>query len=116
MGWPVGNVRQLKLGDALILTDGPLGLFIIDGIITVPIALLGFFVMPGTGQVYSGGCTADVNADLPSNTRPSMFYTPEQIEIGKRRMEEIGRKPPAPFTRKKVCSFIYSPVHILTLR
>ena len=47
MGWPVGNVRQLKLGDALILTDGPLGLFIIDGIITIPIALLGFIIMPG---------------------------------------------------------------------
>ncbi|KAH9916186.1 MFS general substrate transporter [Amylocystis lapponica] len=64
-------------------------LFIIDGIITVPIALLGFLIMP----------------DLPSNTRPSMLYTQSQIDIGKRRMEEVGRKPPAPFTRAKVLGF-----------
>ena len=86
MGWPVGNVRQLKLGDALILTDGPLGLFIIDGVITIPIALLGFLIMP----------------DLPTTTKPSIFLSAAQLEIGKRRMEEVGRKPPSHFTKKKV--------------
>ncbi|EIW57174.1 MFS general substrate transporter [Trametes versicolor FP-101664 SS1] len=73
-------------------------LFIIDGIITIPIALLGFLIMP----------------DLPSNTRPSMFYTQEQIDIGKKRMADIGRKPPAPFTRKKVIGF-FTTWHIWTL-
>ncbi|KAI0819272.1 MFS general substrate transporter [Trametes gibbosa] len=73
-------------------------LFIIDGVITIPIALLGYIIMP----------------DLPSNTKPSMFYTQEQIEIGQRRMAEIGRKPPAPFTRKKVISF-FTTWHIYTL-
>ncbi|KAI0707068.1 MFS general substrate transporter [Earliella scabrosa] len=73
-------------------------LFIIDGIITVPIALLGYVIMP----------------DLPSNTRPSIFYTQEQLDIGKRRMAEIGRKPPAPFTRKKVIGF-FTTWHIYTL-
>ncbi|KAI0787375.1 MFS general substrate transporter [Fomes fomentarius] len=73
-------------------------LFIIDGIITVPIALLGYFIMP----------------DLPSNTRPSRFYTQEQIDIGKRRMAEIGRKPPAPFTRKKILGF-FTTWHMYTL-
>ncbi|CDO71805.1 hypothetical protein BN946_scf184939.g29 [Trametes cinnabarina] len=73
-------------------------LFIIDGIITVPIALLGFLIMP----------------DLPSNTRPSLFYTQEQIDIGKKRMADIGRKPPAPFTRKKIIGF-FTTWHIYTL-
>ena len=62
------------------------GLFIIDGVITIPIALLGFLIMP----------------DLPTTTKPSIFFTEEQLEIGKRRMEEIGRKPPSHFTKKKV--------------
>ncbi|KAI0760983.1 MFS general substrate transporter [Trametes elegans] len=73
-------------------------LFIIDGIITIPIALLGFLIMP----------------DLPSNTKPSIFYTQEQIDIGKQRMLDIGRKPPAPFTRKKVLGF-FTTWHIYTL-
>ncbi|KAF9650416.1 MFS general substrate transporter [Thelephora ganbajun] len=64
-------------------------LFIVDGLITVPIALLGFLIMP----------------DLPSNTRPNFIYTERQVEIGKKRMEEIGRKPPAEFTKKKVLGF-----------
>ncbi|KAI0090926.1 MFS general substrate transporter [Irpex rosettiformis] len=79
-------------------------LFIIDGIITIPIALLGFLIMP----------------DLPTTTRPSMFYTQEQIDIGKRRMEEVGRKPPSAFTRKKVIGFfktwhvwLLTPLYIL---
>ncbi|PIL35309.1 MFS general substrate transporter [Ganoderma sinense ZZ0214-1] len=73
-------------------------LFVIDGIITVPIALLGFLIMP----------------DLPSNTKPSIFYTQEQIDIGRRRMAEIGRKPPAAFTRKKIAGF-FTTWHIYTL-
>lgn len=64
-------------------------LFIIDGIITIPIALLGFIIMP----------------DLPSNTKPSVFYTQEQIEMAQARMASIGRKPPSHFTRAKVIGF-----------
>ncbi|KIY62657.1 MFS general substrate transporter [Cylindrobasidium torrendii FP15055 ss-10] len=60
-------------------------LFIIDGIITLPIALLGFYIMP----------------DLPHNTRPSKLYTQEQLDLAQRRMVEIGRKPPAKFTKAK---------------
>jgi len=75
-------------------------LFIIDGIITVPIAILGFLIMP----------------DLPSNTPPSIFYTKAQIELAQRRMNEIGRKPPAPFTRKKVIGFFKTwHLYLLTL-
>lgn len=63
-----------------------LGLFIIDGVITIPIALLGFLIMP----------------DLPTTTKPSIFLSEAHLEIGKRRMEEVGRKPPSHFTKKKV--------------
>ncbi|KZV73276.1 MFS general substrate transporter [Peniophora sp. CONT] len=61
-------------------------LFIIDGVITIPIALLGFLIMP----------------DLPTTTKPSFLFTEEQLAIGRRRMEEVGRKPPSHFTKKKV--------------
>ncbi|TCD64346.1 hypothetical protein EIP91_004215 [Steccherinum ochraceum] len=64
-------------------------LFVIDGIITIPIALLGFWIMP----------------DLPTTTKPSVFYTQKQLDIAVRRMEEIGRKPPAQFTKKKILGF-----------
>ncbi|EPT05490.1 hypothetical protein FOMPIDRAFT_1034201 [Fomitopsis schrenkii] len=67
-------------------------LFIIDGIITVPIALLGFLIMP----------------DLPSNTKPNYLYTQAEIDIANRRMEEIGRKPPGKFTKQKILKFFTS--------
>lgn len=66
--------------------NSPLGLFIIDGLITVPIGLLGFLIMP----------------DLPHNTPTSWIYTKEHLAIGRKRMKDIGRKPPAKFTKKKV--------------
>ena len=55
--------------------------------------------------------------DLPSNTRPNILYTEAQIDIAKKRMELIGRKPPAKFTKQKVIGF-FSTWHIyfLTLR
>jgi ACS family pantothenate transporter-like MFS transporter len=62
------------------------GLFILDGVISIPIALLGYLVMP----------------DLPSTTRPSMFYTQGQLDIAQKRMDSVGRKPPAKFTKEKV--------------
>ena len=48
-------------------------LFIIDGAITVPIALLGYFMFPG----------------LPSSSKP-WWLTAEQHSIAKRRMEDEG--------------------------
>lgn len=64
-------------------------LFIIDGIITIPIAILGFIIMP----------------NMPHNTKPSYIYTPEQLDLARRRMESVGRKPPAPYTWKKIKGF-----------
>ena len=62
------------------------GLFIVDGAITIPIALLGFVIMP----------------DLPTTTKPSIFITQEQLDIAIKRMESEGRKPPEKFTKEKV--------------
>ena len=62
------------------------GLFIVDGVITIPIALLGLILMP----------------DLPTTTKPSIFYTQEQLDIAIKRMETVGRKPPEKFTKEKV--------------
>ncbi|KAI5832240.1 MFS general substrate transporter [Schizophyllum commune Tattone D] len=64
-------------------------LFIIDGIITVPIALLGFLIMP----------------DLPHTMKPNMFYDEAQLRIAVARMDQVGRKPPTHFTREKVTGF-----------
>ena len=63
-----------------------LGLFIIDGVITIPIALIGYIIMP----------------DLPTTTKPSILMTQEQLDIGIKRMESEGRSPPEKFTKEKV--------------
>ncbi|KAK0223546.1 MFS general substrate transporter [Armillaria fumosa] len=73
-------------------------LFIIDGIITIPIALLGYLIMP----------------DLPHNTKPSIFYTEQQLVLARKRMDEIGRKPPTKFTKAKVLG-IFKTWHLYTL-
>ncbi|KAI0483391.1 major facilitator superfamily domain-containing protein [Xylariaceae sp. FL0804] len=67
--------------------DGRLGLagwkwlFIFDGIISVPIAVWGFFAIP----------------DLPHTTR-AFYWTQEEKMLGVARMEKIGRKPPQRLT------------------
>lgn len=75
-----------------------LGLFIIDGIITIPIALLGFLIMP----------------DLPHNTKPSFLYTEDQLELARKRMKEVNRMPPSKFTKAKVLGF-FKTWHFWTL-
>ncbi|TFK48144.1 MFS general substrate transporter [Heliocybe sulcata] len=73
-------------------------LFIIDGIITIPIGLLGFLIMP----------------DLPYNTKPSALYTEDQLAMARKRMEEAGRRPPTKYTKKKIIGF-FKTWHIWTL-
>ena len=63
-----------------------LGLFIVDGAISIPIALIGYIVMP----------------DLPTTTKPSIFISQEQLDIAVERMESEGRRPPEKFTKEKV--------------
>jgi hypothetical protein len=120
MDSPDGNVCTIHLvhlvtpsclmDDLFVFT----GLFIIDGIITVPIGLLGFLIMPGTLNTFLLSPYADshssmfvncIQSDLPYNTRPSLFYTESQLQLARRRMEEVGRKPPAKYTKEKVIGF-----------
>lgn len=69
---------------ALIYTglNGALGkagwqwLFIMDGLISLPICLAGFFLIP----------------DLPENTR-AFYLTPEDTHLAQKRMDEVGRAP-----------------------
>lgn len=103
MGFLGGSVRCILLiifSDTVISTwlVSFLGLFIIDGIITIPIALVGFMVMP----------------DLPHNTKPSWLYTEPQLEMARKRMAEVNRKPPSKFTKAKVLGF-FKTWHIYTL-
>ena len=74
---------MLQCTSQLLLSSG---LFIVDGVITIPIALLGFIIMP----------------DLPTTTKPSIFNTQAHLDIAIERMESEGRKPPEKFTKQKV--------------
>lgn len=51
-------------------------LFIMDGIISLPICLVGFFLIP----------------DLPENTR-AFYLTKEDGELARKRMDDVGRSP-----------------------
>ena len=72
-------------------------LFIMDGVISLPIAILGFFVLP----------------DLPSAGK-RWYMTAEQHAFGRRRMELEGRAQRKPFTKAKVRK-IFSSWHIYLL-
>jgi ACS family pantothenate transporter-like MFS transporter len=81
-------------------------LFIIDGVITVPIAILGFFIMPG--KLLSSDCgtiTCSSPSDLPSTTTPSWLFNEADIQVARDRMASVGRSAPASFTKKKVAGF-----------
>jgi ACS family pantothenate transporter-like MFS transporter len=65
-------------------------LFIVDGIISLPVALLGYIFLP----------------DMPENTR-AWYFKPEEKAFAVKRMQLEGRKGKEPYTRakfKKVCS------------
>ncbi|KAK7615587.1 pantothenate transporter [Phyllosticta paracitricarpa] len=72
-------------------------LFIVDGIISLPVALLGFIVLP----------------DIPEISKP-FYLKPEELELAKERMKLEGRKPRAPYTKQKIKK-ILSSWHIWSL-
>lgn len=74
-------------------------LFIVDGIISLPIALAGFFVLP----------------DVPEISKP-FYLTKEEVAFANKRMQLEGRKPRAPYTKAKVKKIFKSwHVYVLTL-
>jgi MFS transporter, ACS family, pantothenate transporter len=72
-------------------------LFITNTIVSLPIAISGFFFLP----------------DLPEIT-DAWYLSAEEIQIAKKRMELEGRAPRAPYTRAKFRK-IFSSWHIYTL-
>ncbi|EOD46987.1 putative pantothenate transporter protein [Neofusicoccum parvum UCRNP2] len=74
-------------------------LFIVDGIISLPIALAGYFVLP----------------DVPEISKP-FYLTKEEVAFAQKRMQLEGRKPRAPYTKAKVKKIFKSwHIYVLTL-
>ncbi|KAH7054284.1 MFS general substrate transporter [Macrophomina phaseolina] len=74
-------------------------LFIVDGCISLPICLAGYFVLP----------------DVPEISKP-FYLTKEEVAFAQKRMQLEGRKPRAPYTKEKVKKIIKSwHIWVLTL-
>ncbi|KAJ7723277.1 major facilitator superfamily domain-containing protein [Mycena maculata] len=61
-------------------------LMIVDAIVTMPIAVFGFFFLP----------------NLPWNAKPSLLLTEQDIELARARMKAVGRKESEPWTKDKL--------------
>jgi ACS family pantothenate transporter-like MFS transporter len=72
-------------------------LFIIDGVISLPIALLGFLVLP----------------DLPEISKP-FYLSKEEVAFAQKRMQLEGREKRKPYTKAKIQK-IFSSWHIYAL-
>ncbi|GFF62957.1 pantothenate transporter liz1 [Aspergillus lentulus] len=72
-------------------------LFIIDGVISLPVALSGFFILP----------------DVPEISNP-WFLSKEEVLLSQKRMQLEGRKSRGPLTMKKL-KRIFSSWHIYLL-
>ncbi|KAK3208636.1 hypothetical protein GRF29_77g1471502 [Pseudopithomyces chartarum] len=68
-------------------------LFVINGVISFPIAVLAYFFLP----------------DTPGTAKPNWIFTEQDIKIARARMEKAGRKPEGkPYTVKSVTGFLTS--------
>lgn len=87
----IGSMFSGYLMAAVYHLDGVNGfkgwqwLFIIDAVISLPIATAGFFMLP----------------DVPEITR-AWYFSADEIAIAKRRMQLEGRANRAPYTRQKI--------------
>ncbi|KAJ5690826.1 hypothetical protein N7462_005218 [Penicillium macrosclerotiorum] len=72
-------------------------LFLIDGVISLPVAISGFFVLP----------------DVPEISNP-WYLSKEEVALAQKRMHLEGRKDRGPFTRSKIKK-IFSSWHIYLL-
>ncbi|KAI9924547.1 hypothetical protein MW887_006820 [Aspergillus wentii] len=72
-------------------------LFVIDGVISLPVALLGFLVLP----------------DVPEISNP-WYLSQKEVELSQKRMEMEGRKNRGPYTKAKLKK-IFSSWHIWLL-
>jgi hypothetical protein len=72
-------------------------LFVVDGIISLPIAALGFFALP----------------DLPEISKP-FYLTEKEVAFAQKRMQLEGRQKRQPYTKAKIRK-IFSSWHIYAL-
>ncbi|KAJ5388814.1 hypothetical protein N7509_011355 [Penicillium cosmopolitanum] len=72
-------------------------LFLIDGVISLPVAISGFFVLP----------------DVPEISNP-WYLNKDEVELAQKRMKLEGRKERGPFTKSKLKK-IFSSWHIYLL-
>jgi ACS family pantothenate transporter-like MFS transporter len=72
-------------------------LFVVDGVISLPIALLGFFALP----------------DLPEISKP-FYLSKEEVAFAQKRMELEGRQKRKPYTKAKFHK-IFTSWHIYAL-
>jgi MFS transporter, ACS family, pantothenate transporter len=102
MFWLAGSIGQLFSGflQAAAYTNlsgvgglaGWRWLFIIDGIITLPLAILGFLFFP----------------NLPQGGKKTWWTTEEEHAISVKRMQAIGRAGKQPWTKDKVRRILLS--------
>lgn len=67
-------------------------LFIVDGIITLPLAVAGFVFFP----------------NLPQGGKKTWWTTQEEHELSVRRMQAVGREGKQPWTKAKVKKILLS--------
>jgi ACS family pantothenate transporter-like MFS transporter len=68
-------------------------LFVINGIISLPIAVLAYFFLP----------------DTPGTAKPNWIFTERDIQLAQERMKRAGRKPEGkPYTTRTILGFLTS--------
>jgi len=72
-------------------------LFVMDGVMSLPIAFAGFFLIP----------------DVPETSR-ALYFKPEEVEYAKKRMQLEGREQRKPYTKAKFRK-IFTSWHIYVL-
>ncbi|EIN08776.1 MFS general substrate transporter [Punctularia strigosozonata HHB-11173 SS5] len=97
MGTLLSSVLQAAAYSNLNGHNGLAGwrwLFIIDAVITIPIAALGYVFLPALpGQ---------------SGNKPTFWLSQAELDLTDRRMAAIGRKPKAPITKERLRGFLKS--------
>ncbi|KAK0498029.1 major facilitator superfamily domain-containing protein [Armillaria luteobubalina] len=96
MFWTAGSLGQMFSGflqtaayknlNGIHGLSGWRWLMIVDAVITLPIAVLGFIFLP----------------DLPFNAKKSFLLSPDDIALARARMKAIGRKESEPWTWAKL--------------
>lgn len=90
-------------------------LFIIDGVISLPIAILGFVVLPDVPEISNPWYLSEsVRLSLPTTPNLKTSNISQEIQLAQKRMELEGRKNREPYTKAKLKK-IFTSWHIYFL-